>query len=389
MTDLTRRFSNLAVAVVALVAVQQCRTAWAAFPGENGKICFTDYTQVDVSGQVAVVPPEAAGEVTPLTSEGTLNEGASWSPDGTRIAFSSTRDDGNTEIYAMNADGSDQQRLTENAAFDYLPDWSADGQTLLFSSNRDGDFEIYRMSATGGEAIQYTSSNGFDGVAAWSPDCSKIVFSSQRDGDFEIFTMNGDGSGQTQLTFNTENDLYDDWSPDGQQIAFATERAGTVGRDIWVMNADGSEQHSLISRAGGDTDPAFSPDGTLISFAADNQTNFDSIYVASAVDGGDLVHVTEPGTHNHRSPDWQPVVAQEGINSVECPPFVICGDANIDFRIKATDALLILKAAVGQPIPCELVRCDTDDGGKVLSSDAQRVLRRAVGLPAVLNCPKP
>ncbi len=388
MSDLTRRFSGFVVAVAALAVMLPCRAARAAFPGNNGKIAFTDYASGNISGQLVVVPPQAAGEVTTLASEGGLNDAASWSADGARIAFYSTRD-GNPEIYVMNADGSEQQRLTDNPAFDYLPAWSPDGQTVLFSSDRDGDFEIYRMSATGGEAIQLTFTDGFDGSATWSLDCSKVAFSSERDGDYEIFTMNGDGSEQTQLTSNTALDLYPDWSPDGKRIAFATDREGTVSRDIWVMNADGSEQNSLVSRAGGDSDPAFSPDGTLVAFAGDDQGASDSIYIANADDGGDLVQVTATTTRDHRGPDWQPIVAQEGITGAECPPFVICGDANVDFRIKATDALLILKAAVHQPIECALVRCDTDNGGTVVASDAQRVLRRAVGVNTVLNCPKP
>ena len=66
-----------------------------------------------------------------------------------RIVFSSTRD-GNSEIYSMNADGSDQTRLTSHPSADAFPAWSPDGDRIAFTSNRDGKFEIYVMNADGG-----------------------------------------------------------------------------------------------------------------------------------------------------------------------------------------------------------------------------------------------
>ena len=71
-----------------------------------------------------------------------------WSPDGSRIAFSSFRDD-NDEIYVMNADGTNLRRMTNHPAKDRYPAWSPDGQRLAFSSHRDGNDEIYVMNADG------------------------------------------------------------------------------------------------------------------------------------------------------------------------------------------------------------------------------------------------
>ena len=65
-----------------------------------------------------------------------------WSEDGRKIAFTSQRD-GNSEIYVMNADGSNVERLTHHDAYDFGPAWSPDGTKIAFSSWRDGNIEIY------------------------------------------------------------------------------------------------------------------------------------------------------------------------------------------------------------------------------------------------------
>ncbi|MCH8286841.1 PD40 domain-containing protein [candidate division KSB1 bacterium] len=84
----------------------------------------------------------------------------SWSPDGTKIVFSSTRDDNNEsetpnlEIYVMDADGSNIKRLTNSLRHDGSPSWSPDGSQIIFESDRNGSFEIYIMNADGSNQRQ-------------------------------------------------------------------------------------------------------------------------------------------------------------------------------------------------------------------------------------------
>jgi Tol biopolymer transport system component len=115
------------------------------------------------------------------------------------IAFTSQRD-GNSEIYVMNADGTDQRRLTHAAGDDYSPDWSPDGRKIAFVSERDGNDEIYGMNADGSEQRRLTSSRAHDYPPAWSPDGRKIAFASDRDGNFDIYVMDADGSHVRNLT---------------------------------------------------------------------------------------------------------------------------------------------------------------------------------------------
>ena len=98
-----------------------------------------------------------------------------WSPDGRKLAFVSRRD-GNSEIYVMNADGSEQGNLTQHPASDSHPSWSPDGRKLAFVSRRDGNSEIYVMNADGSGLRNVTRAPSDDLDPAWSPDGRAIAF---------------------------------------------------------------------------------------------------------------------------------------------------------------------------------------------------------------------
>jgi hypothetical protein len=190
---------------------------------------------------------------TNVTNHPAFDLNPAWSPDGTRIAFTSDRD-GNYEIYTMNVDGSNQTNVTNNAADDFFPTWSADGSTIAFSSNRGGDFDVYTMNSDGSNPTNITNDPADDFTGDWSPDGTRIAFASERDGDLEIYTMGADGSDVTKATDSPAEDLYPAWAPDGTKIAFASFRDGDY--EIYVMNPDGSAQVNLTNElAGGDFDP--------------------------------------------------------------------------------------------------------------------------------------
>ena len=90
----------------------------------------------------------------------------SWSPDGTKIVFTS-REDGNPDIAVIDADGSNQRTLTSSAAADILPSWSPDGTQVVFNSDRDGSLGLYVMNADGSHQARLTDNDG-DGSVSWS-----------------------------------------------------------------------------------------------------------------------------------------------------------------------------------------------------------------------------
>ena len=104
---------------------------------------------------------------------------------GNALSFSSYRDE-NAEIYVMDADGNNPQRLTDSPADDWFPSWSPDGERIVFSSERDGNFEIYLMDADGENPRRLTNHPDRDFWPSWSPDGKRIAFASNRVRSFEI-----------------------------------------------------------------------------------------------------------------------------------------------------------------------------------------------------------
>ncbi len=153
-------------------------------------------------------------DYTPLTKAVTeqINGSPRWSPDGSRIAFSSNRD-GDSEIYVMDSSGGNVQQLTDNDTQDYSPAWSPDGSRIAFASVREGNWDIYLMDLKGRNVRRLTEDSSVDWEPAWSPDGTRLAFSSDRDGDWEIFVMQLDGSALTQLTDNAAADTQPAWRP--------------------------------------------------------------------------------------------------------------------------------------------------------------------------------
>jgi WD40 repeat protein len=221
------------------------------------------------SVDVAVI--KSNGEGLDWLAEGSAEDtDPQWSPDGARIAFSSTRA-GSPAIHVMNADGTGITRLTHAIGSDERPAWSPDGTRIAFVSSRDGNEEIYVMNADGSDVVRLTDHPAADADPAWSPDGTRIAFRSHRDGDAEIHVMNADGTGVAALTSDPGWDGEPAWSPDGSRIAhIRNDCLQFCYGYFWslaVTVLDGAVASSVVLEAEGLHDPAWSPDGRWLAAA--------------------------------------------------------------------------------------------------------------------------
>ena len=224
------------------------------------------------------------------------------------LLFVSTRD-GDYAIFAMNADGGRQTRLSREKAdpstpkglfFQVNPAWSRDGRSIAFSSRRDGRSHIYVMRSDGTATRRVTDSAHDDDHPTWSPDGRRILFA--REGALFVVLVSGGPARRVGQGFGSAADPV--WSPDGTLIAYDYRRPGTAAHEIYVMRADGSRIRPLTSLRASSETPAWSPDGKWIAFSSDAQGGMFVIYTIRS--NGKELRRLNASTADEIEPAWSP-----------------------------------------------------------------------------------
>ena len=203
------------------------------------------------------------------------------SPDQLWLAISdSSSDDKKSRVYVVPIGGGTPRLITPNAP-SYWHGWSPDGKTLAFTGQRGDNFDIYSIPFAGGasasEETRLTTAPGLDDGPEYSPDGATIYFNSERTGHMQIWRMKADGSDQEQVTSDDDNDWFPHLSPDGQTMVFIAYEKGVTGHppnkdvELRLMTLKDRKVRVLTKLFGGQGTinvPSWSPDGAKLAFVS-------------------------------------------------------------------------------------------------------------------------
>ena len=147
------------------------------------------------------------------------------------------------EVYVVDYDGANEQRITNSRDLNLNPSWSNDARGIAYSAYRRGAAPEILVSLIYTGVLQNLTKGRYrDGayLPVFSPDGKQIAFAATAEGANaqDIFVMNADGTNQRRLTTHPDSDTTPTWSPSGTQIAFTSDRTGKP--QIYIMNVDGS-----------------------------------------------------------------------------------------------------------------------------------------------------
>jgi Tol biopolymer transport system component len=283
---LGKRALGLLLAVAA-VGLASTASAEATFPGSNGRIAFSQGGPVPPVGgesgdpsehsQVFTIDPGGGGlaQLTHVASD--QRAGApDWSPDGQRIVYESN-ESGSFEIWSMDSNGDNQTQLTnESVGFeDFLPSWSPNGKRILFSHCGEpfgpgfiAYCDIDVMNANGGGVKTLLSAGHWVNIRAeYSPDGNRIAFSSDRGGlQSAVWVMKADGSEPHRLTPPRLRAVWPDWAPSGKRILFG-DNCCIPHSNLWKVkpNGGGLRQVTHVPSRLDANFASFSPNGRRIA----------------------------------------------------------------------------------------------------------------------------
>ena len=285
------------------IAHRWCNEIVKYYTGEPGffgsKIVFTAKTATTSAIYAMDFDGANPYKVSNNTSQNIL---PAWSPSGGQIAYSSFMRN-NPDLYVAPAGGGRPKQLSSQHGMNTGASWSPDGRQIALTLSKDGNPEIYVISASDGSIVRrITNDKAIDTSPAWSPDGSQLAFVSDRNGGPQIFVVSSAGGAARQVSFNGSYNTTPIWSPRAGKhiIAYTTRDGGTY--DIVTLDLDTKATTRITQNEGSNEEPAFSPNGRAIAFARAGQ----GIFLTNADGTGKAVKVWSGSA---TGVDWGPAPA--------------------------------------------------------------------------------
>ncbi|MDR0788052.1 MAG: hypothetical protein LBG44_09325 [Gemmatimonadota bacterium] len=226
-------------------------------------------------------------------------------PASSRIAFV-LQARGAKEMYVIDYDGENVQRLTNDGSIVLSPAWAPDGRQIAYMSYASGVPYLYEMDLASGRTRVISDRDGLNATPDYSPDGSLIAFATSVAGNTEVATIRRDRSGgvQRQTTGRGSDSLSPSFSPDGRRFAFESNRLGEP--HIYVMSVGGNDARLVSDYAYGvrsyNTSPDWAPTGEKIAY----HTRINDIHQIVVVDLADGSRRLLTNEWWNEDPSWGP-----------------------------------------------------------------------------------
>lgn len=214
------------------------------------------YVSFEAKKPVIYVHDLASGQRNVVANFKGSNSAPAWAPDGRQLAVVLTKDNGQSQLYVLNADGSGVRRIMSSPGIDTEPAWAPDGQSLFFTSDRGGGAQIYRVAVSGGGAQRVTFEGSYNVTPKPSPDGKSLAFITRNNGRYQVAIMDL-ASRQTIALTDSSRDESPSFAPNSRMILYASESAGRGV--LAAVSADGRIKQRLSVQAADVREPAWGP----------------------------------------------------------------------------------------------------------------------------------